>query len=1287
MSDNREKATRGRATGILAHPVKGAPVTSSLNPARRHPIHGDIRPHNGTDFGAPYGTPVGAADGGTVTFAGNAGGGGKTVVVDHHNGFATLYMHLQDIGVTVGQPLAQGERLGTVGSTGSSTGPHLHFELRAGGDMTRPFRGNSAGARPQDPERFLGKPYADTLVLRPGDRGSVVGDLQTRLSDAGFLAPEAASSRYDSATRAAVERFQRARGLDPDGLVGPDTRRALAEPPTLASDRVSGPSSELPQPSSPFAGVPSDNKRLEENPLERQLADLPRPIRDALLRSLPGGSQVVVVLQAKAAWEALPAWVQDTAIAMAPLSDGVELLRQAYNGATGRGVDPTIVTLSTLGLAGDLGWLDGFVVDPLDFLNGGAAAAKVAYQQMDAPAREVFATVLRKSLVESTDPGAGIAKFSQRLGDLLPHADEIAAHPNAMARLLNLDDGAFTKALRDRASLDAAIRRSDLVDRLVGKAPPQLGTPEGDAFARIYTSDGKGIFKSSTPGYPDLRHENGALEEIARGVRASRDLQAPSNWRDRGVALAGDAVGSLKRQWDALPEWAQRRSFKVLPFGNGLKVLREGYHGLTGRGTNAAKATIYALKQAAKLGWLEPSGAPTRLLSGIELLKDTRDRLPEGPARNDLDAILAGTHDDARATVRLVRRLERLVPHAEALAQTPHALPALLALDEAAFAQAIEASLPEALLAPFGNREILRVGRTGPEVTQARDLFRSLGYESGARHDGTFDLSLEAATRQFQQENDLRVDGIIGPETWQALSATHLAERMRRSIGDRISIRGDPQLHPSEVGDRQESHAADPHLCKPPLAPEQRPTSSSLTESNMSSSVKIGRVTESDRHNLAKSVSVEEFLGFIEGKTFDELITRRETKLGIEFGYAFQEEPASQYRYVRDPAHPGRVIDMNHFFAAAMQGGWGEELGFLQEVTQIPRYTDSAFREEDLRSNALGDRFGSEYLDKGKSLHAELGRFLGDRAREAVPLKQQSLFQRPPQAETKIAQELLAELGHFSPEQIDGKFDAGMATGVRAFQKERDLPVTGILDTTTWEVLLAAAGPVSKTPLQQQLTASPEQPEQLPQLSRGSGGPEVVRLQERLLHLGYDIGEPDGKFGPKTEAGVKAYQRDRGLVDDGIVGPQTWQTLSAGTPERQQAAAATLPAPVPVAAGVATPAASATIDPLTTAETALGSQLWIAATQGFSKAGTPELKLEGSQENDRILIRGDAASQQISGISESGEPLFSLQLQGEDEALSVSIADLDAARLALERMDGTLTLAAERAEPDLELEA
>jgi len=128
----------GGGRGVLSSPVPGAQVTSGFGP-RRHPVLGNVRMHDGVDFGAPSGTPIRAAAAGTVVFAGVRGGYGNTVIIDHGNSLATLYAHQSRLSVVEGSPVTAGQTIGAVGSTGLSTGPHLHFETRVAGVPVNPL--------------------------------------------------------------------------------------------------------------------------------------------------------------------------------------------------------------------------------------------------------------------------------------------------------------------------------------------------------------------------------------------------------------------------------------------------------------------------------------------------------------------------------------------------------------------------------------------------------------------------------------------------------------------------------------------------------------------------------------------------------------------------------------------------------------------------------------------------------------------------------------------------------------------------------------------------------------------------------------------------------------------------------------------------------------------------------------------------------------------------------------------------------------------------------------------
>ena len=126
-----------QGTGQLGWPVSGE-ITSPYG-YRTHPIWGTTIYHSGIDIGVDEGTPVHAADGGTVAWSGWMGGYGYAVVIDHGNGMSTLYAHNSDLAVSEGQDVGKGQVVAYAGSTGNSTGPHVHFEVRISGDPVDPM--------------------------------------------------------------------------------------------------------------------------------------------------------------------------------------------------------------------------------------------------------------------------------------------------------------------------------------------------------------------------------------------------------------------------------------------------------------------------------------------------------------------------------------------------------------------------------------------------------------------------------------------------------------------------------------------------------------------------------------------------------------------------------------------------------------------------------------------------------------------------------------------------------------------------------------------------------------------------------------------------------------------------------------------------------------------------------------------------------------------------------------------------------------------------------------------
>jgi murein DD-endopeptidase MepM/ murein hydrolase activator NlpD len=138
--------------GSIKRASRGGTDTGTVSGAGlRWPVGGPVtsefgyrwgRLHAGIDIGAGTGTPIRAAKAGTVIFAGTQGGYGNCVIIDHGGGLSTLYGHMSRIGARDGEDVSGGDVIGYVGSTGHSTGPHLHFETRVGGS-------------PQNPRRYL----------------------------------------------------------------------------------------------------------------------------------------------------------------------------------------------------------------------------------------------------------------------------------------------------------------------------------------------------------------------------------------------------------------------------------------------------------------------------------------------------------------------------------------------------------------------------------------------------------------------------------------------------------------------------------------------------------------------------------------------------------------------------------------------------------------------------------------------------------------------------------------------------------------------------------------------------------------------------------------------------------------------------------------------------------------------------------------------------------------------------------------------------------------------------
>lgn len=132
-------SAKGLATGTFMWPVPGGRITSEYG-YRFHPLKKVHRHHDGIDIAKAAGSPIHASDGGVVVESRASTGYGWVIVIDHGNGFRSLYAHMypEDVKVEVGQKVGKGQVIALVGSNGWSTGPHLHFEVRKNGQLIDP---------------------------------------------------------------------------------------------------------------------------------------------------------------------------------------------------------------------------------------------------------------------------------------------------------------------------------------------------------------------------------------------------------------------------------------------------------------------------------------------------------------------------------------------------------------------------------------------------------------------------------------------------------------------------------------------------------------------------------------------------------------------------------------------------------------------------------------------------------------------------------------------------------------------------------------------------------------------------------------------------------------------------------------------------------------------------------------------------------------------------------------------------------------------------------------------
>lgn len=133
---------------LLKTPLSYKRISSGFSLSRKHPILGTFKTHRAIDFAADTGTPVETVGDGTVIYSGWNGAYGNFVKIDHGQGFATAYAHLSKIYVSKGAKVKQGDLIGAVGTTGRSTGPHLHYEMYKNGALVHPLDTKTPGGAP-----------------------------------------------------------------------------------------------------------------------------------------------------------------------------------------------------------------------------------------------------------------------------------------------------------------------------------------------------------------------------------------------------------------------------------------------------------------------------------------------------------------------------------------------------------------------------------------------------------------------------------------------------------------------------------------------------------------------------------------------------------------------------------------------------------------------------------------------------------------------------------------------------------------------------------------------------------------------------------------------------------------------------------------------------------------------------------------------------------------------------------------------------------------------------------
>lgn len=181
---------------LLKAPLKYTRISSKFSNARLHPVYKVYRPHHGVDYAAPMGTPVHSVADGVVTFCGWGGGGGNTIKIKHPGNLMTGYLHLQKFakGIKVGTHVSQGELIGYVGSTGTSTGPHLDYRIWKNGTAIDPLK---IPQEPAEPIRAENKAEFEAI------RDRVIAELEGRATEADYITDDDIFRRKAEAQEAA----------------------------------------------------------------------------------------------------------------------------------------------------------------------------------------------------------------------------------------------------------------------------------------------------------------------------------------------------------------------------------------------------------------------------------------------------------------------------------------------------------------------------------------------------------------------------------------------------------------------------------------------------------------------------------------------------------------------------------------------------------------------------------------------------------------------------------------------------------------------------------------------------------------------------------------------------------------------------------------------------------------------------------------------------------------------------------------------------------------------------